>query len=189
MIKIRLVVLAVALVKTYAVDAGQITGECETPSTVINDVRVFNGERLIDHATVVLGCGKIMRMVEAAGVLDLTEQVERIDWRGKTLMPGLIDSHTHNFRRETLVRALDFGVTTVIDTGSAASGFARAMKDERSSGTLVDRADMVSAALWITAPGSHGTQFGEVPTLERPEDAEQFVLDRIAEGAEIIKII
>jgi imidazolonepropionase-like amidohydrolase len=41
----------------------------------------------------------------------------------------------------------------------------------------------------VTAPGSHGTQFGEVPTLEEPGDADAFVAERISDGADYIKII
>ena len=41
-----------------------------------------------------------------------------IDGRGMTLLPGLIDAHTHSFGL-ALEDALNFGVTTVLDMGAA----------------------------------------------------------------------
>ena len=88
-----------------------------------------------------------------------------------------------------LERSLDFGVTTVLDMGSVNKDFVNTIKKEDHEGITTDRADLKSAVLWVTAPGSHGTQFGEVPTLAEPEDAAAFVAQRVEDGADFIKII
>jgi len=41
----------------------------------------------------------------------------------------------------------------------------------------------------LTAPGSHGTQYGPIPTITEPAQAQAFVDARIAEGSDYIKII
>jgi imidazolonepropionase-like amidohydrolase len=76
-----------------------------------------------------------------------------------------------------------------MDMGSTNLEFAGSIKAEDAKGPARDRADLYSAVLWVPAPGSHGTQFGEVPTLVAPEDAEAFVAARVDEGADYIKII
>jgi imidazolonepropionase-like amidohydrolase len=122
-------------------------------------------------------------------ILALPTESIVIEGNGRTLLPGLIDTHTHTWSLPMLERPLDFGVTTIMDMGSTNRDFAGSIKAERILGPARDRADLYSAVLWVTAPGSHGTQFGEVPTLVEPEDAADFVAERVAEGADFIKLI
>ncbi|MFC1797256.1 amidohydrolase family protein [Pseudomonadota bacterium] len=162
---------------------------CDSPPVFITSVRVFDGERIIPNATVVIQCSTISRIIGDGTPAELAADAITVDGRGKTLLPGLIDSHTHTFRREMLERALDFGVTMVFDMGSVNRDFVKSIRSEEQEGVATDRADVMSAGLWVTAPDSHGTQFGEIPTLAEPEDAAAFVAQRIADGADFIKII
>jgi imidazolonepropionase-like amidohydrolase len=152
-------------------------------------VRVFDGERIIPSATILFHCTKISGVFEEGTPVDLPKDTIRIDGRGRTLLPGLIDAHVHTKDRAALERTLDFGVTTTLDMGSAVDGFVRSLREEDERGPATDRADLFGAVLWVTAPGSHGTQFGDVPTLVEPEDAAAFVAARITDGADFIKII
>ncbi|MBE9534980.1 MAG: amidohydrolase family protein [Proteobacteria bacterium] len=162
---------------------------CDSPPIAITSVRVFDGEIVIPSATVVIQCAMISKIIETGISTDLVADTITVDGQGKTLLPGLIDAHTHTFRREMLERSLDFGVTTVFDMGSVNKDFVKTIKIEDYEGVATDRADLISAALWVTAPGSHGTQFGEVPTLVEPDDAAAFVAQRVEDGADFIKII
>jgi imidazolonepropionase-like amidohydrolase len=162
---------------------------CDSPPTAITSVRLFDGEVVIPSATVVIECALISGISRDNSPQDLATDAIIVDGGGKTLLPGLIDAHTHTFRRDMLERSLDFGVTTVFDMGSVSKDFVSTIRAEDLDGVATDRADLFSAVVWVTAPGSHGTQFGEVPTLVEPEDASAFVADRIADGADYIKII
>lgn len=43
---------------------------------------------------------------------------------------------------------------------------------------------------FASAPGGHGTQFGApIPTISEPEEAEDFIDARLAEGSDYIKIV
>lgn len=168
------------------VEAGE---GCSEPPVAITDVRVFDGESVIPRATVVTRCTTIWRVVDGGRSPEMPAGTVTIDGRGKTLLPGLIDTHTHTWSVPMLERPLDFGVTTVMDMGSTNREFAGSIKAERINGPARDRADLFSAVLWVTAPGSHGTQWAEVPTLVEPEDAASFVAARVDEGADYIKII
>lgn len=112
-----------------------------------------------------------------------------VDGAGGTLLPGLIDAHTHVFG-DALARALVFGVTAELDMFSS-PGLGRAMRREQASpGGAPGRADLFSAGILATAPGGHGTEYGlPVPTLTRPEEAEAWVDARIDEGSDYIKIV
>jgi imidazolonepropionase-like amidohydrolase len=163
--------------------------ECGAPGTVVESVRVFDGERVVPTATVYFHCSTIAGVFEGGSPVEVPQDTIRIDGRGRTLLPGLIDAHVHTEDRAALERTLDFGVTTVLDMGSAVDGFVRSIREEDEREPATDRADLFSAVLWVTAPDSHGTQFGEVPTLVEPEDAASFVAARISDGADFIKII
>ena len=76
---------------------------------VIRDVRVFDGERVIPKASVHVRDGMIVSVGDTAPA-----GVESIAGDGRTLLPGLIDAHTHAFG-DALERALVFGVTTELD--------------------------------------------------------------------------
>jgi imidazolonepropionase-like amidohydrolase len=153
---------------------------------VIRDVRVFDGDRVHPRTSVVVRDGEIVRVGSPGRV---PRGAEVVDGRGHTLLPGLIDAHAHAMVPGALEQSLVFGVTTVLDMFMPAAVAAR-IREQQASGGLADAADLRSAGIVATAPGGHGTQFGtRIPTLTRPEDADAFVADRVAEGSDYIKII
>ena len=85
-------------------------------------------------------------------------ELPAIDGSGATLLPGLLDGHAHPRTPDALQEALRFGVTTMLDLGSA--GKEQALRDAAASRS--DVADLRSAGFSATAPGSHGTEFGYV---------------------------
>lgn len=152
---------------------------------VIRDVRLFDGERFIDRATVRVKDG----LIEAVGAeLEAPAGWEVVEGAGRTLLPGLIDAHVHTWG-EARRDALRFGVTTQIDMFSDHRQLAAA-KVERADLRRHDQADLWSAGTLATAAGGHGTQFGlVVPTLATPADAPDWVAARAAEGSDFIKIV
>lgn len=150
----------------------------------IVDVRVFDGTKVIDQTTVILRDA----WIEALGPhLAVPDNARIIDGRGLTLLPGLIDAHTHSYGT-ALEDALRFGVTTELDMFTEHS-YAAAKRAEQEAG-VSERADLFSAGTLVTAPGGHGTQFGvEIPTLVAGGDARAFVAARVAEGSDWIKVV
>src|SRR5687767_14711342 len=78
-------------------------------STLFRNVRVFDGEKSLGTKDVLVENGKIAGIVKLK-VIGATV----VDGTGKTLLPGLIDSHTHTWG-DALKTALAFGVTTELD--------------------------------------------------------------------------
>ncbi len=155
-------------------------------ATVFQHVRIFDGFRVLDADTVIVQDGTISAV---GSDLDFPAGARVIEGRGFTLLPGLIDAHTHTFRISNLRQAPIFGVTTVLDMGTywqAAQQIKKLLQTDEGK----DLADLRSAITMITAPGGHGTEYGvPIPTLTEPEEAQDFVDARIAEGSDYIKIV
>jgi imidazolonepropionase-like amidohydrolase len=150
-----------------------------------DDVRVFDGARIHASADVLVRDGKIAAFGKQ---LKAPAGVPRIDGVGKTLLPGLIDAHTHSWG-EAQREALRFGVAAELDMLGDRKRMP-ALKTQRDSLARSDEADLWSAGSAVTAPKGHGTQYGmQVPTLAADGDPAAFVNARVAEGSDYIKII
>ena len=66
--------------------------EQDAGTTVIQNVQVFNGERIIPETTVVFNKGKILAVDPKASYPD---DALVIAGKGLTLLPGLFDAHVH----------------------------------------------------------------------------------------------
>jgi imidazolonepropionase-like amidohydrolase len=151
-------------------------------ATAIVNARVFDGTRLRDWTSVRFTGGIITDCATGPTAQDGDEVV---DAEGGTILPGLIDSHIH-LVPGALAQGLTFGVTTALDMFSQADVMAAA---KQQAGARPDVADVRSAGIGATAPGGHPSMmYAPFPTLTGPEQAEQFVADRIAEGSDFLKI-
>jgi imidazolonepropionase-like amidohydrolase len=152
-------------------------------ATVFRGVRVFDGTRILDAQDVLVEGGRIARLGRS---LTIPGGAIAVDGKGKTLLPGLIDSHTHTWG-DTPRTALMFGVTTELDMFTEV-GLARQLRAEQAAGKATARADLYSAGTLVTAPKGHGTEYGmQIPTITLPDSAQAFVDARIAEGSDYIK--
>jgi imidazolonepropionase-like amidohydrolase len=165
------------------------TGWQPEPALVFRDVDVFDGSRMTRRTTVLVRDG----MIRAVGAeVAIPPSAKVIDGKGKTLLPGLFDAHTHLgvYQAEQFLRdALDFGVTTELEMwGSEAS---LTLRRKMAAGGFADMADLRTAGTGVTVPRGHPTQMGgpPVPTLAPGDDAQAFVDARIAEGSDYIKVI
>jgi imidazolonepropionase-like amidohydrolase len=152
---------------------------------VIRHARVFDGQRLVSAQEVFVEGGKIRGVGKG---LTMARGTAEIDARGDTLLPGLIDSHTHDWGDSTK-QALRFGVTTELNMG-APPMFVDDLRRAGAAGKAFDSAELLSACNVVTPPNGHGTEYGlPVPTLANAQEAQAFVDARIAEGSDYIKII
>ncbi|KAL3489542.1 hypothetical protein BJX62DRAFT_239073 [Aspergillus germanicus] len=148
------------------------------PITALTNVRVFDGHTISDPSTVVLDGGVV-------GTPDLIP-TKVIDTQGAILLPGLIDAHIHLHGISDLVRMAQYGVTTALDMGTWPHERLKSLRGQKGM------TDIRACGLAATAPGSVHSR---IPTLPREAlvanaaEAEQFVLDRIAEGADYIKVV
>ena len=128
---------------------------------LFRDARVFDGTRVIERTSVLVSDGRI---AEIGASIAPPADAEVVDAAGKTLLPGLIDAHTHAFG-DALRDALVFGVTTELDMFTDAHARARAARGAGGR-QRAGRADLFSAGTLVTAPGGHGTEYG----IAHPDD-------------------
>jgi imidazolonepropionase-like amidohydrolase len=154
-----------------------VTVRSRSEKIALTNVRVFDGRELRRPSTVVID----------GGIVDGNSAGARIiDAGGATLLPGFIDAHVHLLEEGHLQQLADFGVTTTLDMGA----WPPAMVDSLRNRTGM--ADIRSAGIPATTAGSShsrlpGWPAGEV--VEGPAGAARFVTDRIAEGADYVKLI
>ena len=155
---------------------------------VFRNVRVFDGKAVIPRTNVVV---KGSRIVAVGRRVDVSSGATMIDGKGRTLLPGLIDAHTHAYSVAHLRQSAVFGVTTELDMAGLPQ-FARRMRLEQAAGGGNDRADLYSAGTPVTVSGGHPTQypaFKRIPTVRDPRQMKGFVDDRLNEGSDYIKLI
>ena len=148
----------------------------QSPTTlVIRGVTLIDGTGRppLADATVVIDGSRIVQVVTGTVASPAGAQV--VDGRGKFLMPGLIDVHTHvrgggNRASETPmtpdqerngVRALHTflyaGVTTIFDAGNQGA-FIFALREKARAGTIVSPRILATGGT-VTSPGGHGGPF------------------------------
>ncbi len=142
----------------------------------LTNVRVFDGERVGEPATVVIDGDRIGG--DQAGA-------RTQDGDGGVLLPGLIDCHIHLTDAATLTALARHGVTTALDMGTwppelvASLRGQRGVTDIRSSGTGATHPDSAHAKRMGSSAG----------LVADPDEARDYVAQRVAEGADYIKII
>jgi len=152
-------------------------------ATTIVNARVFDGTDLTPWTSLRFAAGLI---TDCSATSLARDGDDVVDARGGTVVPGLIDSHLH-LVPGALAQSLNFGVTTVLDMFSTSEVAATA---KHQAATRPDVADVRSSGIGATAPGGHPTaMYPPIPTLTSPDQAEQFVTDRIADATDYLKII
>jgi imidazolonepropionase-like amidohydrolase len=163
-------------------------------TTYITNARIFDGERVIEKQSVAIKGEKISNVGGPA-----PDGAAVIDAKGCTLLPGLIDAHTHA-NPESRKIALTFGVTTVcIMQGYWPQELKKALDERR------DLADALSSFFAVTAPEGHPHELvpkEAIPKMPQgfdpsefikfaatPAEAAKVVAKRVAQGANYIKIM
>ena len=170
-----------------ATATGAAGPDADSGVIVIDNARVFDGMRDLGEVSLVLRDGLIERIAEA-GAADLPDGAERIDHRGRFIIPGLVNDHAHvgntrgtehgdRFYTQDQVSAdlrqfQAYGITTVVSLGMNASAFGEIR-------TAVNADPMLGAQLY-GAGGGVGTPDGAPPAanmglqddpVARPVDA------------------
>jgi imidazolonepropionase-like amidohydrolase len=171
---------------TATAQSAATTSGCLNAPFVVRNVRVFDGHDILGPKDVYVRDTLIAAMGEHLAVPPRTPAC---DGTGLTLLPGLIDGHTHINDRTNLAEALLFGVTTELDMFAQVDTIQMLRKLGITKGGNTF-ADFRSAGTLVTTAGGHGTQFGfTIPTLQSPDSAQKFIDHRLAEGSNYIKIV
>jgi imidazolonepropionase-like amidohydrolase len=123
-----------------------------------------------------------------------------IDLKGKWIIPGLNDMHTHSFGNQPFhaqdvpgtpgvaVRVLAVGVTGLLDLFGDENGLDQVRTQQRAE--TLGGADLFASLSCLTAPKGHCTEYG-IPTrtISTPEQARSVVVDLALKYPDVIKIV
>lgn len=150
--------------------------------TVIQNVDLFDGEQVLHGVNLVFADSLITDINQKKR---FRKRAEIIDGQGKTILPPLLNAHVHVRSSEDLKEAQAHGIFGLLDMFSTN----RRAQLLRSYQDSLSYARFYSSNAGATVPGGHGTQFRvQIPTISDDLSARQFVEDRIAEGADYIKL-
>jgi imidazolonepropionase-like amidohydrolase len=175
-------------------------------TTILSCDNIFLGDgRILKNASVAVE-GKLIREV-FEGVRRKPKNAEIISFPGATLLPGLIDCHTHialdgskdpfgNSLRDSLAvkilkaakhaeKTLFSGVTTIRDMGGA-DGVDLEIRNAINSG-LVKGPRILAAGRVICTTGGHGWPIGR--ESDGPAEVVKAVREQIKAGADLIKFM
>jgi imidazolonepropionase-like amidohydrolase len=206
-----------ALVLATALPAQSPSARADSTPTLLLPSRVFDGMDAHERWAVlvrgerIVAVGPVVAIAAPAGT-------RRIDLAGATLMPGMIEGHSHlllhpynetswddqvlreplalrvaratNHARETL-RA---GFTTVRDLGTEGAGYADVGLKRAIAQGIIPGPRMIVVTRAIVATGSYGPHYtGDVQLPQGAEEADgeslaRVVRDQIGHGADWIKV-
>jgi imidazolonepropionase-like amidohydrolase len=111
----RLVLAVLCMTVLAAAQVAQVTPATSTEPLALVNATVVNVRdgKIAANATIVLRDGRIASVGTGAAPAG----VKAIDLKGKYVVPGLIDAHTHADNFAAFRRALESGVTTVRSAG------------------------------------------------------------------------
>lgn len=167
-----------------------------------------SGAAAVEDAALVIDDGRIVQVGAWNADYDrLSRSSASQDLRGHTVIPGIIDAHTHlclgspaspawtaaaadpigivAWGLASGLAALQSGITTVVDVGSR-DGLALRVAEVIDAGLAVGP-KVLAAGAAITTTGGHGTEFG----MRADDQAElvRAVRAAVAGGADVIKIM
>ena len=181
---------------------------------VLRGGRIFDGTGVaVREGTLVIARNHIDRIL-APSATDWPSDARVIDVAGKTVMPGLIDLHTHltypdddtprpiaDSRADAALRGverlryyIESGITSVRDVGSEGDVPFRLQAWVKQNRVIGPR--VFAAGQLITGKGGHGddggaynsTAEGMVRVASGPDDWREAVREQFAAGADVIKI-
>lgn len=200
-----------------ALHAQSSAPRADSVPTLLLPTRVFDGTELHDGWAVLVR-GERIAAVGPLGTIVVPAGARRVDLAGTTLMPGMLEGHSHlllhpynetswddqvlreslalrvaratNHARETL-RA---GFTTVRDLGTEGAGYADVGLARAIAQGIIPGPRMLVTTRAIVATGSYGPRYtGDVELPQGAEEADagslaRVVRDQIGRGADWIKV-
>ncbi|MFT6480112.1 MAG: imidazolonepropionase-like amidohydrolase, partial [Spirosomataceae bacterium] len=158
--------------------------------------RIFDGEQFVNNQSIVVSGEKITAIGSKADLLKKYPSATVIDLKGKTLMPGIIEGHSHLFlhpynetpwndqvlkesRSLRTARAVKHaeatllsGVTTVRDLGTEGAEYDDVGLKQAIEQGIISGPRMIIATKALIATGSYGPS-GFAADFEVPQGAEE----------------
>ena len=171
----------------------------ESPAPPAEPVLAIAGAKLIDgtasdpisDAVVLVQSGQVLAAGSRADVA-IPDGAETVDASGKTIIPGLIDLHTHYMQASgaeldrQLGAQLAWGVTTARSIGVDDPVHIEQLRSARQRGTPAPR--LLTAGLGFTHPDGHPVALGQIYRPANSQQAREQVLELANQNVDFLKI-
>jgi len=154
---------------------------------VIENVTLFDGDKVYAHATIYVQEGKISRIDTVPGKIE-GEYHTLLSGNNKTLIPGLINAHTHPQQRKDLHDAAHSGILTVMD-------LLRIVEDSipvfKSLGETSEYSHYYTSGIGADMPDAVIKKYIQKPNPWAPlsaNEVEDFIAKRVEKKVDFIKI-
>ncbi len=144
-------------------------------------VAAMESEEVLTRKTVLVERGEITA-IGAVRSIQIPARFFRVDGRGRYLMPGLTDAHTHISFEQDLLPYVANGVTTIVNLGNRRDVPILEWREE------IARGERLGPTLFVSAfvDGSSGNHLNHV--IDTEEAARSFVIEAKASGYDLIKV-
>ncbi len=165
-------------------------GALASGTFAITDVAVvpMTSDTVLRGATVVVRDGRIAEVAPKGGV-EIPMGARRIDGRGKYLIPGLADMHTHLYSDDESpdsVAPHELGV--MLANGVTVARFMIGTPEHLTLRREVGEGRILGPQLWVASPQFTGEEGLNARVVTTPEDARAAVRDVQQAGYEFIKL-
>jgi imidazolonepropionase-like amidohydrolase len=167
---------------------GPQTSDDASGTTVFTGARLLTGEGgVIENATFTVGADNRFGLVGQTGAVTVPTGAATVDLTGLTVMPAIVDTHTHLSRdREGLAadlrRRAYFGVSAAMSLGQDTGEAVYALRRETIPGAALYR----TAGRGVTGPEPGRS---DIPYwVKTPEEARAGVAEQAALGVDIVKV-
>ena len=175
-------------------------------ATVFEGARLITGDEAepVENSAFVVQDGKFTS-VGRRGEVQASEGAARVDLTGKTVMPGIIESHAHlgywkdlkpsaeHFTREQLLSDLQrfayHGIVAVLSMGADRREIAWPLRDELRAHPRSDTAVFLAAGGLAMPKGGPARPLGEaVRVVTTEEDVRREIQELVAKKADFVKV-
>ncbi|HEX6107295.1 MAG TPA: amidohydrolase family protein [Gemmatimonadales bacterium] len=183
---------AVALATvTAAVHAQGSRGHLTPGTLAVTGVAVvpMTSETVIQNATVIVRDGRIEAIGPSARV-KVPAGARRIDGRGKYLIPGLADMHTHLYSDDP-ARPDSLGpyeLAVMLANGVTAARFMIGTPEHLRLRSEVEAGRVLGPQLWVASPQFAGKQYDNGVVVTSPEAAREAVRATADAGYDFVKL-
>lgn len=175
--------------------AGQVSTQTVTPPVVafVNvNVIPMDRERVLSEQTVIVRAGRIAA-VGLASKIKIPAGAARIDGRGKYLLPGLMDMHTHLFSDEDLPDRLAADeLMIMLANGVTTTRLMIGTPEHLALRAKIAKGELLAPTLYVASPEFTGRAAGNGVfngrTVTTPDAARQAVRECKAAGYDFIKL-
>jgi imidazolonepropionase-like amidohydrolase len=148
----------------------------------------MTADTVLQDMTVIVRDGRI-ETIAPAGSARVPQDARRIDGRGRFLIPGLADAHTHLYSDDEVADSLaPYELGVMLANGVTVARLMIGTPEQLRLRADVAAGRVIGPQLWLASPQLTGNRTSNAITVTAPEDARAAVRDVATAGYDLVKL-